>query len=404
MEENREILRKYKEVLRREYMQTSYLDQFPLVGDDLPGVTVIIPTFNRSPYPVERDSNPLGWCFDSLLTQRNSGLNEIIVVDDASQDFTEAVVNHFKPIALQRGIEVVYVRNHEKKGSAITRNLGVATSKNGLVTILDDDCVFGEYAFFGAEFTLSNLPDEAAVVHFPVYDRKRNPDLVGLEDIGSVDFGGGFIKDNFHGFPREYVANLEGNFMDQKLRILQPIEIKNLSGFFMIKKKAFNEAGGFPENFTWRNSYREETELAMRLIDRGYKLFFMPDPKFSMIHLKYGYKITDSERDAIGEIINRNGVPRINTGNRVNSEEWFHSALMSTYVTFGLRNFKAAEEYAKRMYREFVENNDYSVAVTGRKIENRSERIRIYDEAIRSAKDFIRSQKVSGKNGRRKRF
>lgn len=402
MEEQSGILERHGRMLEEEYMQASYLDQFSLAEYNLPKVSAVITTFNRSPYPVEKDSNPLGWCFNSLLAQRNSGLDEIIVVDDASQDFTEDVINHFKSVALGRGIDVVHVRNPENKGSAISRNLGVATSRNGLVTILDDDCVFDEYAFFGAEFTLGNLPDEAAVVHFPVYDRKRNSDLVGLDDIGSVDFDGGFIKDNFHGFPLEYLANLESNFMDQRLRILQPIEIKNLSGFFMMKKEAFDKAGGFPENFVWRNSYREETELAMRLNDRGYTLFFMPDPKFSMIHLKYGYMVTDSEREVIGGIINRNGVPRMNTGNRVNPEEWFHSALMSTYVTFGLRNSKAAEEYAKRMYMEFVEDNDYSVPVTGRGIESKSERMRIYDEAIGDAKGFIFSQGVGGKSGRRK--
>ena len=75
---------------------------------------------------------------------------------------------------------------------------------------------------------------------------------------------------------------------------------------------------------------------------------------------------------------------------------------MSTYVTFGLRNFKAAEEYAKRMFQEFVEDNNYSVPVTGRRIEIKSERMRIYDGAIRDARGFISSQEVGGKNGRRK--
>ena len=95
MKEQSEILERHKKMLEREYMQTSYLDQFPLEEYDLPSVTVVIPTFNRSPHPIKEDSNPLGWCLESLLAQRAGGLDQIVVVDDASKDHTEKEVAAF---------------------------------------------------------------------------------------------------------------------------------------------------------------------------------------------------------------------------------------------------------------------------------------------------------------------
>ncbi len=77
--------RKLQEILKKDCLHASYLDRFSL-DFDLPNVTAIIPTFNRSPHPLEEDSNPLAWCLESLLTQKSSGLDEIIVIDDNSTD------------------------------------------------------------------------------------------------------------------------------------------------------------------------------------------------------------------------------------------------------------------------------------------------------------------------------
>jgi len=325
---------KYREILKRNYFNPSYLDNFSINGQfNLSKISVVIPTYNRAPHPAEQDSNPLGWCLESLLTQKHSGLDEIIIVDDASTDYTEEIVSDFSD---KSDIPIVYLRNSQNLGSSISRNIGVRESKNNLIMFLDDDCVFSRYMLFGANYTLNQLDENVAALHLPVYHRKTIPNLVNLNDIGILDLKKGIMTGNYDGFPIEYIESLKDNFLNQELKILKPIQIKNLAGVFLIKKEMFKEIGGFPEFFTWRNGYREETNVALKLTNKGYKMFFTPDPKFHCVHLKYGAQgnIAKKEKSmGLEFLIEQSNIPRVNTGNRVGIEEWFFDRIISDYVT-----------------------------------------------------------------------
>ena len=82
----------------------NYLNFFDTnnIGNKLPGVSVIVPTFNRSPNPVGKDSNPLEWCLNSLNDQKGTFLGVI-----------KAVLNINKVI---KGF-VCFVSNHNLFGS-----------------------------------------------------------------------------------------------------------------------------------------------------------------------------------------------------------------------------------------------------------------------------------------------
>ena len=396
MEENLEILRKHKEVLRREYMQTSYLDQFPLTKYDLSNVTVIIPTFNRSPHPIEEDSNPLGWCLESLLAQRNGGLDEIVVVDDASIDYTEDIVGSFSEGS---SVPITYFRNKERKGSSISRNRGIEISKNDLVMFVDDDCVFSRYMLFGANYTLNLLDNNVSLLHLPTYHRRTMPLPIKISEIGVLDINEGVIgRGNFDGFPVEYAENIEDSFIDEELKVLRPIEIRNLAGISLAKKRAIEEAGGFPENLSWGNGYREETELALRLFESGHKMFFTPDPKFHCVHLKYGEKdeeeISGKLESRLEYLIRQSDVSRKENGNRVDTEGWFYDLILSTYVVLGNRSPDAANKYAERVLTNFVLNNNFVVGGSGTKIEDRAKRQAIFDRAIREGEELIKVQSI----------
>lgn len=384
----------YRQVQERDcIVPRSYIDNINFNGQQTTTpISVVIPTYNRSPHPVEEDSNPLAWCLESLLTQQHTNLNEIVVVDDNSRDHTGEVVDFFAEQAERKGITTTLIKNEENRGSSISRNNGVAQSKNDLIMFVDDDCVFDSRMLFGATFTLERLPDKVAAIHVPVYHRRRHPKLVNIKDIGVLDLERGIMTGNFDGFPREYLDMPEKHLMSPDLKIFKPIQIQNLGGVFLIKKIAFQEAGGFPVNFTWRNSYREETELALRLAESGYSLFFTPDPKFSSIHLKYGAPEQNGDsatNNHLSHLIDQSNVARIDTGNRVEPVEWFHNVLMSTYVTLASRDQAAAEEYSERMYREFVKRNDFAVSGVGTKIKQRARRRRIYNSALSDARKFI---------------
>jgi len=377
------IQQNHERVINLPEMQHSFLDSFNLENFNLPKVSVIIPTYNRCSHTLEEDANPLGWCLESLLTQRGGNLDEIIIVDDASSDFTSEIVKKKKK---KNQIPINYLRNIKNKGSSISRNIGVEKSKNDFVLFLDDDCIFSNYFVFGANFTLNSLSSDVAVVHMPIYHRKIKPDPVDIKDIGLLDLDLGLMTGNYGGFPTNYAENLEENLLNTDLKILNPLEIKNLGGVFISRKEAFRKVGGFPDYLAWKNGYREETDVALKLSEKGYKMFFTPDPKFYCVHLKYGAKgqIYQKEKE-LGELLKRlvgeSNVQMSNTGNRVDSEEWFFDNIISTYVILGRRNKQAAKKYINKTYEAFVVQNNLSVGGVQTKIDDRQTRKIIFNRA-----------------------
>lgn len=382
----------YEKVIKNPFLQPSYLDQYDLVKDcsNLPKISAIVPTFNRCPNSVEEDSNPLGWCLESLLAQKGGVLGEIIIVNDNSLDYTQEVVKAFSDVS---DIPILSLKNEKNMGSSISRNIGVKRSKNNLVMFLDDDCVFSRYMIFGASYTMNQLGKDVGALHLPVYHRKTVPVLIDIPEIGKLDLKNGVMDGNFDGFPIQYAKDLKNSFLNQKLKILKPFEIKNLGGVFLAKKQILQGIGGFPENFVWKNNYREETDVSLRLQDSNYKILFTPDPKFHCIHLKYGAHGTeDFEQNldpGLGRLITQSNVLRYNTGNRVDKEEWFFDRIISTYVTLGRRDMDAANNYLKKTHQRFVVENGEKMTGIETKIKDYEKREFIFQRAVTEGNRFI---------------
>jgi len=90
-------------------------------------VTVCITTYNRK----EQASRALNSVFNQ--TYKNI---EIIIVDDFSNDGTEAFLNELIPDFKNK---VTYIRNTENKGLAYSRNIGLKNAKANWIVFLDDD-------------------------------------------------------------------------------------------------------------------------------------------------------------------------------------------------------------------------------------------------------------------------
>lgn len=91
------------------------------------GVSVIIPTYNNARY-LER-------CIQSVLNQTRA-VDEIIVIDDASTDDTEAVI---KACQAKAG-NLVYIKRSFNSGNAgIARNQGVLAASQQIIAFLDSD-------------------------------------------------------------------------------------------------------------------------------------------------------------------------------------------------------------------------------------------------------------------------
>jgi glycosyltransferase involved in cell wall biosynthesis len=87
-------------------------------------VDVIIPTYNRSEFLQSAISSVLNQTFEELA---------LIVVDDASKDNTQFVVNSFKDKRIE------YIQHPVNRGEAVARNTGVSTARAEFVAFLDDD-------------------------------------------------------------------------------------------------------------------------------------------------------------------------------------------------------------------------------------------------------------------------
>lgn len=104
--------------------QGGLLDWTPVQPRVLPLVSIVIPVYNR---PLEIEA-----CLESLLSlDYPRDKIEVIVVDDASQDHTPAVVRRY-------GVRlIVQPRN---MGQSAARNTGVAAARGEIIAFLDSDC------------------------------------------------------------------------------------------------------------------------------------------------------------------------------------------------------------------------------------------------------------------------
>lgn len=90
-------------------------------------ISVIMPTYNRA--------SMIKRAVESVITQDHSGL-EIVIVDDASRDDTQKVVESI------RDPRVIYIRRSENKGASAARNTGIHRAKGDYIAFLDSDDEF----------------------------------------------------------------------------------------------------------------------------------------------------------------------------------------------------------------------------------------------------------------------
>ena len=97
---------------------------FTIRGNNMPKVSVIIPTYNRA--------HLIGRAIKSVINQTYQDF-EIIVVDDGSTDNTEEIVKSFNDPRIR------YIRHEKNKGEAAARNTGIEAAKGKYIAFQDSD-------------------------------------------------------------------------------------------------------------------------------------------------------------------------------------------------------------------------------------------------------------------------
>jgi len=359
------------------------------------GVSIVIPTYNRCHHQ-EDGRNPLMWCISSIKQQDFEDI-EIIIVDDASTDNT-----YRKMKALCReekdDVSIKYVVNEERKGSSVSRNIGVELASKKLILFFDDDCVFmSTEALSSTVFAFNEKKREGkniGAMHLPVYYRSnQSKDTRPVHEILGIDYDRARIHCNTSSFPVERnTLNEEHYFVDTD--ILRPLEVNNLRGVFLCSRQAYLEVGGFPDYFP-TPSLGEEHKLAQRFTNGGYKLYFSPDPKSALLHFKYGRE--DKERVmpfvarcdnavefqlSLREMVDESRHVRSDTGNAVTTEESMYSYVFGRSMIFGSRD-SSRRKFRERVRNEIIDDNRHSYA--NRKLYDRGLRERICLDALSAA-------------------
>jgi glycosyltransferase involved in cell wall biosynthesis len=120
----------------------------------MPKVSVVIPTHNRALF--------LRAAIQSVLNQTFQDF-EIVVVDDASEDHTSAVIRSFGDSRIQ------YIRHETNKGQGVTRNDGISRALGEYIALLDDDDEWLPAKLEKQVHLLDNRPSKVGLVYTGLY-------------------------------------------------------------------------------------------------------------------------------------------------------------------------------------------------------------------------------------------
>lgn len=131
-------------------------------------ISVIIPTHNRS--------SLLKRAIKSVLQQDYENI-ELLVIDDASTDDTETVVQSFNDD------RIIFFKNEKNMGSNFSRNFGLRNANGDFIAFLDDDDYYSNNNKFSRQLELFNRNNDLVFAGCGYFDksmdRKRIPRISG---------------------------------------------------------------------------------------------------------------------------------------------------------------------------------------------------------------------------------
>jgi len=361
----------------------------------LPFASFLFVTYNRCPYN-DYDKNPLVWAFQTLLNNSHQLINDFVVVDDASTDFTSETVKWLKRTYC---IPITYIKNKTHKEYSFNRRKGIKYTQNKLVFMGDDDCLFSRYFVVGSLLTYQFLKKKyknkkIAVINLPVYEKKLSPiETISKNKIGQVYWQKTFFYHEFDKFPQEYIKKPE--YITKDKILLKPFEVQTFKGVNLCDKDLIMEAGNYLDLSMWKFGYSEHIELSVKLNKLKFKTYHQPDPKVGCLHLKYGNKTRDifdpklsnirlsGLNYKLGEIIKFSEKNRPNTGSRIDDYN-FHVIEVGTFFSFYLKlSNKLGIKFAKDQYKRFVVGGKVFSTTPSKLIQDKWVRNKIFWEGIK---------------------
>jgi GT2 family glycosyltransferase len=230
-----------------------------------PVVTIVIPVFNN--WQITEN------CLRSLSRQRFSVGVQILVVDDGSSDQT--------PTRLAEIPGITVVTQPKNAGYMYAIRAGVSAASSEFVLLLNNDVV-----------VCDNWLE-------PLLARAQDPTIGAVGSMllfpnGSLQEAGALMFSDATG------ANFGKGDDPRRPWYQTPHQVDYCSGAsLLVRKKAWDEVGGFDVNFA--PAYYEETDFCFALRDLGYAVWF--EPASRLFHLEgasYGNELS-LERQALLE-------------------------------------------------------------------------------------------------------
>ena len=230
-------------------------------------ITMVVPTRNRA-YTLRK-------VLPSYLSQQN--VSEIILVDDAGDDDTEALLAGLAPGYPH--VACRYLRNETRRGASYGRGRGAAAASNDLVLFCDDD-EYLQPGYAAACRALMDRPEVGAVSGRRVYmrDGERPEQAVRR-------FGSGSRRRRF--FEHGLLQIVNGARFTGVIAV--PFTIANI-----LTRKDLVARFPFDDYYSKGNGYREESDYQLNLYVNGYTIL-VTDAAHS-VHLPYAEVRTGGQR------------------------------------------------------------------------------------------------------------
>jgi GT2 family glycosyltransferase/glycosyltransferase involved in cell wall biosynthesis len=260
--------------------------------------SIIIPVFNKAEFTWQ--------CLGSLVREIDFSKVEIIVVDNASTDNTEAVLAHFADY-------VRVISNERNAGFVDACNQGAAVAKGKYLVFLNNDTTVLPDWLNSLIETIEADAATGAVGSMFLY-----PD-------GSIQEAGGIVWQN--GEAHHYGWGAAPN--DRRFNFAREVDYCSAASL-LIKKEIFDRLGGFDRRFA--PAYYEDIDLCFGVRSLGYKVIYQPMSR--LVHFEGGTAGADTKK----------GFKRFQITNRGKFVEKWRATLEQDQLPQDLKQVTAASD------------------------------------------------------------
>jgi N-acetylglucosaminyl-diphospho-decaprenol L-rhamnosyltransferase len=269
-------------------------------------------------------------CLDSLRAHPPARPIRVIVIDNASDDGTVAMVRAQYP-------EVELHASAENLGFAAATNLGARSGEAPFLLALNPDTGVTEGALETVLATIESHPEVAVV----------GPRLLRAD--GTLDHAAKrsfptplSALGHFSGLGRRPGASRSLAAYRAPQVESGPVDAVN-GAFMLMRRSAFEQAGGFDERY-WM--YMEDLDLCYRLAEAGWVTWY--EPRATVLHVKGG--TTGGERSPRLNLAFHGGMYRFYRDHYAPQRSWAINA--AVYAGIGLKLASALAQSALRRSRE----------------------------------------------------